>query len=183
MPVTLITGPARSGKSEWAEHLADQAETGVTYIATARSDPSDREWLQRIEQHRQRRPKQWQVREVPIDLVGVLQQAGPGDCLLIDSLGTWLTNLLDQEEATWQRTQAGLLNALNEVQAEVILVAEETGWGLVPVYPAGRIFRDRLGRLTRRVGAISSSVYLVSGGYALDLKQLGQVIPSDQAIG
>ncbi|MBE9076271.1 bifunctional adenosylcobinamide kinase/adenosylcobinamide-phosphate guanylyltransferase [Romeria aff. gracilis LEGE 07310] len=179
MSVTLITGPARSGKSEWAEHLAAQAAAGVIYVATAQNDPSDREWQQRIEQHRQRRPKHWQVREVPVDLTGVLRQADSERCLLIDSLGTWLANLLDQDEATWQCTQTELLAALEEFQAEVILVAEETGWGLVPAYPAGRVFRDRLGRLTRRVGAIAASVYLVSGGYALDLKRLGRVVPGD----
>jgi len=33
---------------------------------------------------------------------------------------------------------------------EVILVGE-TGWGVVPAYPIGRTFRDRLGSLVRRL--------------------------------
>ncbi|NJO20766.1 MAG: bifunctional adenosylcobinamide kinase/adenosylcobinamide-phosphate guanylyltransferase, partial [Spirulinaceae cyanobacterium RM2_2_10] len=50
-------------------------------------------------------------------------------------------------------------------------------WGVVPAYPLGRQFRDRLGHLTRRVGAIATAVYLVTGGYAIDLVQLGQPLP------
>ena len=53
------------------------------------------------------------------------------------------------------------------------LVAEETGWGVVPSYPTGRLFRDRLGTLTRQIGAIAHATYLVTAGYALNLTDLG----------
>ena len=52
-------------------------------------------------------------------------------------------------------------------------MAEETGWGVVPAYPMGRLFRDRLGQISRRVGTMANAVYLVVAGYALDLRQLG----------
>jgi adenosylcobinamide kinase / adenosylcobinamide-phosphate guanylyltransferase len=55
-------------------------------------------------------------------------------------------------------------------------VAEETGWGVVPAYPLGRQFRDRLGTLIRLVGAIADQVYLITGGYALNLTLLGTPI-------
>jgi adenosylcobinamide kinase / adenosylcobinamide-phosphate guanylyltransferase len=96
-----------------------------------------------------------------------------GDCLLVDSLGTWLANGLDQEEATWQATVLVLVESLQQAEGMVILVAEETGWGVVPAYPSGRCFRDRLGDLTRRVGSVAEAVYLVVAGYALDLRQMG----------
>jgi adenosylcobinamide kinase/adenosylcobinamide-phosphate guanylyltransferase len=57
--------------------------------------------------------------------------------------------------------------------AEVILVAEEVGWGVVPSYPIGRLFRDRLGTLTRRMSAIADATYLVTAGYVLDLHRVG----------
>jgi adenosylcobinamide kinase / adenosylcobinamide-phosphate guanylyltransferase len=66
-----------------------------------------------------------------------------------------------------------LLASLEKTSGTIILVSEETGWGVVPAYPLGRLFRDRLGSLTRRVGAIAQAVYLVTAGYALDLTQLG----------
>ena len=169
----LVTGPSRSGKSEWAETLATRSGRAVIYVATAQVDPTDREWQTRIERHRQRRSPEWQTLHVPLELAQTLQVAPANSCLLIDSLGTWLTNLLNQEDTVWEETVQGLLESLRQTSSSVILVAEEVGWGLVSTYPVGRKFCDRLGSLTRQVGAISNSVYLVTAGHALNLSVLG----------
>ena len=175
----LVTGAARSGKSEWAETLAVETGKTVIYIATAR-DATDQEWQQRIEKHRRRRPSEWQTWQEPIALAAAIDQAQASNCLLIDSLGTWVANLLDQDEAAWQQTTAELLTSLEQVNNDVILVAEETGWGVVPAYEAGRRFRDRLGDLSRQIGAIADSVYLVTGGHALNLSLLGQPLKNSE---
>ena len=169
----LVTGPARSGKSEWAETLADRMGLPVTYIATAQRNPDDLEWQQRIEAHRQRRPAGWQTLEVPIDLAATIRSTSSQHCLLVDSLGTWIANFLDCELETWENTQTEFLASLTQTTANVILVAEETGWGVIPAYPLGRTFRDRLGTLVRRVGAIANPAYLVVGGHVLNLSALG----------
>ena len=181
-PFILVTGPARSGKSEWAEHLALRSGRAVTYVATSQVDPTDTEWQARIQQHRQRRPATWALQEVPLDLSAAIAAGTSADCLLIDSLGTWLANHLDQPDATWEKTCQDLLESLTQTPSQVILVAEETGWGVVPAYPIGRQFRDRLGHLTRRLGGMATSVYLVTGGFALDLRTLGQPVDGVQAI-
>ena len=173
MRLTLVTGPARSGKSEWAEILAKRSGKPVSYVATAQLNAEDLEWQARIEQHQQRRPTDWQTLSVPIELAATIQTAAPNECLLVDSLGTWVTNLLDQNSDDWKSTCENLLDSLSQTASEVILVAEETGWGVVPAYPMGRTFRDRLGMLVRRVGAIANPVYLVTGGHILNLSQLG----------
>ncbi len=169
----LVTGAARSGKSEWAEQYAARSPCSVIYIATAQVDESDAEWQERIRQHQQRRSPDWETLHVPIDLAATLQMATEQQCLLIDSLGTWLANFLEEAPDTWQQTTDHLLQALRQTRATVIIVAEETGWGVVPAYPIGRTFRDRLGALTREIGAIADQVYLVVAGYALDLTHLG----------
>lgn len=191
MSITLVTGPSRSGKSEWAEQLAaswaEQNRQQVVYVATAQTNLNDEEWHARIEQHRIRRPSAWQIEEVPIALAEVIlllrelqekelqenENRCSSYCLLIDSLGTWLANLIEQDNDSWDKTQRSLINALMQTNADVILVAEETGWGVVPAYELGRRFRDRLGTLNRTIGQISTDVYLVTSGYAINLKQLG----------
>ncbi|MBD1936078.1 bifunctional adenosylcobinamide kinase/adenosylcobinamide-phosphate guanylyltransferase [Microcoleus sp. FACHB-68] len=176
--VTLVTGPARSGKSEWAETLAAHTGTSVIYVATAQRDPADVEWQTRIEQHRHRRPAAWRTLEVPVELPATIRSFSQTDtCLLVDSLGTWVANLLDQDDADWEKTLQDLLTSLDDVAGEVIFVAEETGWGVVPAYPLGRTFRDRLGQLVRRLGAIANPVYLVTGGHVLNLSVLGSPLP------
>jgi adenosylcobinamide kinase/adenosylcobinamide-phosphate guanylyltransferase len=57
------------------------------------------------------------------------------------------------------------------------MVAEETGWGVVPPYESGRAFRDRLGNLSRELGRVADRVYLVVAGHVLDLRLLGTPLP------
>lgn len=175
--VILVTGPARSGKSEWAEMLAIETGKPRIYLATAKVDRNDSDWVARIAKHVHRRSRQkWKTWEVPILLAEALLEAPKDSCLLVDSLGTWVANLLAEEDATWEQMQQDLILACSEV-GEVIFVAEETGWGVVPAYPSGRKFRDRLGSLVRRVGAIAHTTYLVTGGHALNLTHLGTPLP------
>jgi len=203
--IILVTGPARSGKSEWAERLTEsmaqrlaqpgvekltdassnlgQSQTcAIAYIATAQDYPDDPEWHERILKHRQRRPSHWQTLTVPYDLTATLQNLTAPHCVLIDALGTWVTNFLDRTETDWQAEVQAFCQTLRETSLTVIVVAEETGWGVIPPYPLGREFRDRLGDLTRQVGEIADQVYLVTGGYALNLTQLGQPLTHDPQI-
>jgi adenosylcobinamide kinase / adenosylcobinamide-phosphate guanylyltransferase len=171
--VILVTGPSRSGKSEWAETLALRSSQTVVYIATANKNPSDGEWQKRIEKHQNRRPQNWLTLEVPIMLSAALADAKPNTCILIDSLGTWVANLLSSEDEDWDNEVENFLDTVQLVAADLIFVAEETGWGVVPAYPIGRKFRDRLGTLVRCLGNIAQTVYLVTGGHVLNLSVLG----------
>jgi adenosylcobinamide kinase/adenosylcobinamide-phosphate guanylyltransferase len=158
--------------------MAADSSKQVIYVATGEVDSADLEWQSRIERHKNRRPSDWKTLEVPIDLEAVVRSALASECLLIDSVGTWTANILEQEQAVWEQTQQDLIASLKSTAADVILVGEETGWGVVPAYPAGRLFRDRLGTLVRHIGAIADTVYLATGGYALNLTALGTPLPA-----
>jgi adenosylcobinamide kinase/adenosylcobinamide-phosphate guanylyltransferase len=175
--LTLVTGASRSGKSRWAEHLAENWGLPVIYVATSNPDPNDPEWQTRIRQHQQRRPPRWQTWEPPFDLVKQCENPPPNCVLLVDSLGTWVAQFLELNQLEWLTLQTKLLSNLKSIPNPVILVAEEVGWGVVPAYPSGRLFRDRLGELVQEIGGIATQVYLVTGGWALNLTQLGQPVP------
>ena len=177
-PIILVTGAARSGKSEWAEYLAEQSGKMVTYIATADHNEGDLEWQARIAQHQHRRPSHWQTLEITSAIAPTIAQGNKEQCFLIDSLGTWVANLLHQEEQQWQTITRDFFTSLQTSCADTILVGEETGWGVVPAYESGRLFRDRLGNLIRHLGAIATDVYLVTGGHALNLTHLGHSLSS-----
>lgn len=171
--ITLVTGAARSGKSEWAESLAAKKSKSVVYVATSIINSEDKEWQARIIKHQQRRPNHWQTVSAPQELSATVEKALASECLLIDSLGTWVANLLELDADSWAKTTETLLTSLQTSPAAIILVAEETGWGVIPAYKSGRIFRDRLGDLIRQTGSIADTVYLVTGGHALNLSMLG----------
>ena len=172
--IILITGPASSGKSEFAEILAVKTKGAVVYVATAKVDEKDDEWQAKIIKHQQRRPSSWRTLVATIDLYSCVSQAAVGECLLIDSLGTWVANFLDRKPEVWQESCDRFLLSLNHTKAKVIVVGEETGWGVVPAYPLGRLFRDRLGYLSRQVANLSDITYLVAGGHVLNLSLLGE---------
>ena len=174
MALILITGPSRSGKSAWAEALAQRTTQPITYIATAAHNPNDPEWEARIAQHQQRRPESWKVLELNRELISYLQkQQDPTSCLLIDSLGTWLATWLEKSEEDWEPIATEFTEVMTNYKGTVILVSEEVGWGVVPAYPMGRLFRDRLGTLNQTLGVMAQEAYLVVSGYALDLKKFG----------
>ena len=176
--ITLVTGATRSGKSEWAEHLAKRSQKTVIYIATAARYAEDPEWDARLQKHRDRRPLEWQTQEVPTALTKTISELETNNKLdpyiLIDSLGTWLANLLEEPEESWQQIEQKLLLTIQNCHLDITFVSEEVGWGLVPPYELGRRFRDRLGSLSRKIGAIADVVYLVTGGYAVNLSLIGE---------
>ena len=170
----LVLGGARSGKSERAElRLAGEPE--VTYVATGRHGADDPDWAARVAAHRARRPPWWRTAETT-DLAGLLGTAR--GALLIDGIGTWLAAALD-ECGAWEGGGAGreklagriaeLVGAWRQTGAHVVAVSDETGLGVVPATPAGRLFRDELGRLNQALAAESEEAELIVAGRILPL--------------
>jgi adenosylcobinamide kinase/adenosylcobinamide-phosphate guanylyltransferase len=175
----LVLGGARSGKSEQAE-LRLAGEPDVTYVATGPgalpiSGAGDPEWAARVAAHRARRPAWWRTAETT-DLAGVL--AGASGALLIDGIGTWLAAAMD-ECGTWDGSAegaarlagriGGLVGAWRQTRARVVAVSDEAGLGVVPATPAGRLFRDELGRLNQVLAAESEEAELVVAGRVVPL--------------
>lgn len=172
--IVLITGSASSGKSEFAETLAARSSKSVIYVATAQVDETDREWQAKILKHQQRRPVNWQTVAATTELPTYVERANISQCLLIDSLGTWVANFIECDRTQWQQYSDRFLSGLQTTPANIIIVSEETGWGVVPAYASGRLFRDRLGTLSRQVGNIADITYLVAAGHVLNLSVLGE---------
>ncbi len=175
--LTLVSGPASSGKSRWAEHLAQVSGRTVIYLATGPLLPEDPSWQERLERHRQRRPAGWECREVGGALASALETLRADHLALVDSLGTWVAAHLESEEEDWQHTRGALFAAIEHCPASLVLVAEETGWGVVPPTAGGGLFRDRLGSLQQRLMGVSDSAWLVLQGRAIDLMAISQAVP------
>ena len=73
--------------------------------------------------------------------------------------------------------EAELIKSLQARQSPVVVVIEETGWGVVPSTAIGGQFRDRQGRLAQQLETIASASWLVVQGRALDLHALGCPVP------
>jgi len=182
VPSIFITGPVRSGKSRFAERLARERGGDVPYVATARVDPGDLEWCERIAHHAARRPPQWNLietaREDAPSLATIAREADAAQTLIVDSFGTWIAAQMmpGVQQNVLEANAREAADALVVARAHVIVVGEEAGWGVVPAYPAGRLFRDVLGRTQQRLAAGSLATYLVVAGFALDLRRSGEPV-------
>jgi adenosyl cobinamide kinase/adenosyl cobinamide phosphate guanylyltransferase len=163
---TLVIGGARSGKSRYAESLITAAKPPWTYIATA--EAGDEEMAARIKAHRRRRDACWRTIEAPRDVPAVLAEC-ESTPVLIDCLTLWLSNLV-LARADIEGEISRLEKALRAMKAQVVLVANEVGLGIVPDHPLGRQFRDWQGVLNQRMAAQADRVILMVAGLPLAVK-------------
>ena len=166
----LILGGVRSGKSRLAEQHALFTGLPVIYIATATAD--DEEMRARIAHHQAHRSTQWQLIEEPLALATALQYAAKkNQCVLVDCLTLWLTNLLClQDETRLQAEVTALLQVLPTLPGHIILVSNETGMGVVPLGELTRRYCDEAGRLHQAIAVTCERVILTVAGLPLILK-------------
>lgn len=163
MSITLILGGTKSGKSRLAEQWAQASAKPVIYVATAQSH--DAEMHERITRHQQQRPSHWQTVEEPLQLAAVITaQAQTENCVLIDCLTLWLTNLLLAEQDQLLQQKQALLACLTQSQGDIILVSNETNMGIMPLGELTRRYCDEAGLLHQQIAAISDNVVLTVAG-------------------
>ncbi|NIZ13958.1 bifunctional adenosylcobinamide kinase/adenosylcobinamide-phosphate guanylyltransferase [Phaeobacter sp. HF9A] len=165
--VTVILGGAASGKSAFAEQTC--VKTGKNRIYWATSQILDTEMRQKVDRHIAQRGPDWTTIEEPYDSAKVLPKAQPEDVVLMDCATMWLTNHLLSEHDLEQKTTT-LLKALAACPAEVVVVSNETGLGIVPENALARRFREAQGRLNIALAAQAETVVMVSAGLPLVLK-------------
>ena len=169
MPVILITGGARSGKSRHAETRAHAFAGRPIYIATA--EALDGEMAERIASHRARRGSEWIEREEPLELAQALIETDSGGARLVDCLTLWLSNLLHAGR-DWQQAVAELTEALKRQQSPVVLVTNEVGLGIVPDNALARAYRDAAGIMNQTIAGVADEVEFIVAGLPMKLKQV-----------
>ncbi len=165
MSITLVLGGARSGKSSYAESLAKDPRY---YIATAQA--FDEEMRERIAKHQMQRGKNWTTYDAPLDLVDTIKHADqPRSFILVDCITLWLSNIL-MEELDWEREVENLVMELGAIKADIVIVSNEVGLGIVPDNKLSRIFRDAQGIANQAIAEIAETVVLMTAGIPLVLK-------------
>ncbi len=182
----FIIGGARSGKTAYAERIAlttaAKLQLPVTYIATGVA--TDLEMEARIKRHRELRVAEFQLREFPRNLDEQLSTLNPRESgiLLIDCLSTYLgTASYDQGDEMTEESlldvALALLAAIEQYPWPIMVVSNEVGMGIVPLYESVRVYRDVLGRANARFAEIANDVTWHMAGFALSLKRDGVLSP------
>ncbi|GFO67283.1 adenosylcobinamide kinase/adenosylcobinamide phosphate guanyltransferase [Geomonas limicola] len=170
--VTLVTGGTRSGKSRFAEQLAEAYPGPRGYLATGQA--GDAEMAERIERHRGRRGSEWVTVEEPVAVAETLSRVdGSYSVVLLDCVTLWLANLMFS-------SPGGAAEALERVreftgrcagwQTPLVIVTSEVGMGIVPEHPVSRAYRDLAGEANQLMAAAADEVYVTISGLPLKLK-------------
>jgi len=167
--MVFVIGGARSGKSAYALKLAGGLPGPRRYIATARA--LDSEMASRVARHRQERGDGWETIEEPRSIATVLDGL-EGGVALVDCLTLWLTNLLGAglDDEAIEAEAKTLFEAAAGSSADVVVVSNEVGLGIVPDNPLGRRFRDLAGTVNRMAAEAASEVYFLAAGLPMKMK-------------
>jgi adenosylcobinamide kinase/adenosylcobinamide-phosphate guanylyltransferase len=176
--IVLVVGGSRSGKSDYAQELAEAGTCERYYLATCPPPQGDDpEMAARVAAHQRRRQDRgWQMREEAVDLASLVQILPGGATLLIDCLSLWLSNLLYADadgrldEVRVAVLAAELLAAGRAREGQLIMVANEVGCGLVPELALARRFRDLAGRCNQVMAAGADQVVQVVCGIPVIIK-------------
>ena len=167
--LAFICGGAKSGKSRFAQNLAESLPAPRLYMATG--EALDDEMAARIVRHQQDRGPEWQTLEEPRALATVLRESdGHFGVILVDCLTLWLSNLLIRPETDLDGEKRQLIEVLHVMTTPVIMVTNEVGWGIVPANPLARKFREAAGVLHQEIAALADAAILVVSGLPLYLK-------------
>ena len=177
--ITFLLGGARSGKSSYAQSLAEESGKSVTFIATAQA--LDDEMSARIQEHRAERSVTWETLEVPLAISAHTKQI-KSEVVIVDCITLLVSNLLMQfvqddlvNEAPFklalQKEVEELIVAMRGQERDWIIISNELGLGLVPPYQMGRVYRDWLGWANQRLAREADKVIFMVAGIPMVIKE------------
>ena len=194
MPLVVITGGMRSGKSRASQRLAfsllaDGQAVTVAVFARVGSDP---ELADRVARHKTLRPQGFATLEAT-DSAEWFERVPAESVLVVDCLGTLLGRIMEE---CWVRTVGGdlaeagsstlpagfaalvhdefsaRLDRLLARPGNTIVVTNEVGSSVVPEWASARLFADELGDANKRLVGDADSAYLAVCGRLISLAEL-----------
>ncbi len=168
MEITLITGGQRSGKSSFAQKLAEKKSANPIYLATARIWDDD--FKNRIERHQSDRGYCWQTIE---ENKHISKHDLSNKMVLMDCVTLWLNNFfydnnydveksLEQAKSEWDK--------FISQDFKLIVVTNELGMGIHSENETARKFADLQGWVNQYIAASADSVYLMVSGISTKIK-------------
>lgn len=166
--ITLITGGQRSGKSSFAQKLAEQKSERPVYLATSRI--WDEDFRLRVERHRSDRGDNWQTIE---EDKAISKHDLNGQTVLLDCVTLWLNNFfydnqfdvdksLQQAKTEWEQF-------INQ-EFRLIVVTNELGMGIHSENEVSRKFADLQGWMNQFIASMADNVHLMVSGIPIKIK-------------
>lgn len=166
----FITGGVGSGKSSFALKIAESSGAkNKVFLATA--IPGDDEIAEKIKKHKEQRGKDWITIEEPYDIAKHIKNQY--DLILIDCITMWITNLFFKyinEPEKVEMIKESFIKNLLEFNNLMIIVSNETGFGIISDRREVREWSKHLSEINRKIAEFSDQVYLMVSGIPIKIK-------------
>jgi len=163
--IILVTGGARSGKSNFAEKLCFDRNNNTAYIAT--SIPFDDEMKDRVKKHQENRPRNWNTYEIYEDIYSIIKEIyKEHETVILDCVTLLVNNLMFEHNLNIEESSQE-----EKTNLYFVFVTNELGMGIVPGNKLSRIYADIVGRINQYIASKSNEVYFVVSGIAMKIKE------------
>jgi adenosylcobinamide kinase/adenosylcobinamide-phosphate guanylyltransferase len=166
--IIFITGGQRSGKSSYAQRLAESLSVNPVYLATARCWDDD--FKERINRHQADRSECWQT----IEEETVLSRHDlSGKVVLLDCITLWLNNIFFDNEFKFNPSLEAAKaewNRFIEQDFTLIVVSNEIGMSMHAPDESSRHFADLQGWINQYIAKTADEVYFVVAGIPMKIK-------------
>lgn len=170
--IYYITGGERSGKSSYAQKLAESLSDAPIYVATSRI--WDEDFQKRVDRHVSDRDERWTTIEEEKKISAVIK---PNTTVVIDCVTLWLTNFyVDTKYDTQEslRLAKKEFDLLKNINATIIIISNEIGMGLHADTESGRKFTELQGWTNQYIAKNADNATFMVSGLPLMLKVAGK---------
>jgi adenosylcobinamide kinase/adenosylcobinamide-phosphate guanylyltransferase len=166
--IYFITGGQRSGKSRYAQRIAQEMSASPVYIATARI--WDEEFKTRVDRHVKDRDSRWTT----IEEEKYISRLDLGNkTVVIDCVTLWATNFFTDNKQDIEKSLEEIkkeIDRLKTVNGNLIIISNELGMGIHAETETGRKFTDLHGWANQYIASKADKAVLMVSGIPVTLK-------------
>lgn len=166
--IYYISGGERSGKSSYAQKLAEKLSSTPYYLATSRI--WDKDFQKRVDRHISDRDERWTTIEEEKNLSKVIPNKA---VVVIDCVTLWLTNFfVDTKYDVTKSLKLAKdeIENLQKIDATIIIISNEIGMGIHSEHESGRKFTELQGWTNQAIAKIADKATFMVSGLPLQLK-------------
>lgn len=166
--IFYITGGERSGKSSYAQELAESLSSTPYYLATSRI--WDKDFQKRVDRHVLDRDNRWTTIEEEKNISSVVKN---NTTVVIDCVTLWLTNFyIDTKNDIDKSLELAKkeIDNLYKTDANIIIISNEIGMGLHAQTEVGRKFTELQGWVNQYIAKKADEATFMVSGLPLKLK-------------
>ena len=166
--IYYVSGGERSGKSSYAQNLAESLSESPIYLATSRI--WDEDFQKRVDRHISDRDDRWTTVEEEKWISTVISD---NQTVVIDCVTLWLTNFFMDTEYDVKKSlelAKSEFKKLLTINANIIIISNEIGMGLHATTESGRKFTELQGWTNQFIARHANKAYFMVSGLPLTLK-------------